>query len=166
MEMSNQINISSHPLSDKEKYTISIGIQELLKKKVIVHSRPDVNKFISDIFTRENKDYNKRMTLNLKMSKRFENYEHSKMESINVINSIQPNVYMASVDLKDAFYFVPIFIDHQKYLKFYFNNLFQFTGMSNGYGPALRVFIKISKAPSPHLWNKGSVVGSFSSLYE
>lgn len=85
MEMSNQINISSHPLSDKEKYTISIGIQELLKKKVIIHSRPDVNKFISDIFTREKKDDIKRMTLNLKMSKRFENYEHSKMESINVI---------------------------------------------------------------------------------
>ena len=68
MEMSNQINISSHPLSDKEKYTISIKIQELLKKKVIIHSRPDVNKFISDIFTRAKKDDNKRMTLNLKMS--------------------------------------------------------------------------------------------------
>ena len=40
------------------------------------------------------------------------------MESIhNVINVIRPNVFMASVDLKDAFFFVPIFKEHQKYLK-------------------------------------------------
>ena len=30
------------------------------------------------------------------------------MESINVINLIKPNVYMTSIDLKDAFSSVPI----------------------------------------------------------
>ena len=68
---------------------------------------------------------------------------------------------MASIDLKDAFFFF------YKYLKFYFNNLFQFTGVSNGCGPALRVFIKISKAPPSHLLSKGqnSVVSVVSVSY-
>ena len=43
----------------------------------------------------------------------------------NVINLIKPNVYMTSVDLKDAFLSVSIHNDHQKFLKFMFGNLFQ-----------------------------------------
>ena len=78
------------------------------------------------------------------------------MESINnVINLIKPNVYMASIDLKDAFFSVPIHYDHQKYLKFIFGNLFQFTSMPNGYGPALRIFTKISKVPFGDLRRQG-----------
>ena len=56
------------------------------------------------------------------------------MESINsVLNIIKPNVYMASIDLKDTFFSVPVHSTHQKYLKFTFDDLFQFTYMSNGY---------------------------------
>ena len=57
------------------------------------------------------------------------------MESINnVIKLIQSNGYMASIDLKDTFFSVPIHNDHQKYLKFIFGNLLQFTFMPNGNG--------------------------------
>ena len=49
------------------------------------------------------------------------------MESINVINLIKLNMHMASKDLKDAFFSVPIYMDHQKELKFLIKNLFQFT---------------------------------------
>ena len=39
---------------------------------------------------------------------------------------------MASIDLKDAYYTVPIFHAHQKYLKFIFNSiLYQYTRMAN-----------------------------------
>ena len=55
------------------------------------------------------------------------------MESINdVINLIKLNMHMASKDLKDAFFSVPIYMDHQKELKFYMC----------GYDPAMRVFKK------------------------
>ena len=78
------------------------------------------------------------------------------MESINNgLNIIRPNVYMASIDLKDAFFSVPIHSTHQKYLKFTFNNLFQFTCMPNGYGSAMRVFTKISKVPFEYLRSLG-----------
>ena len=45
------------------------------------------------------------MILNLKKFKKFVNYKHFKMEFINnIINLIKPDVYMASIDLKDPFF--------------------------------------------------------------
>ena len=155
-ELPTQNSRSSYPLSSKENEVISVEIEKLLKKSVIVYSTPEKGEFISGIFTRDKKDGNKRMILNLKKFNKFVNYKHFKMESINnVINLIKPNVYMASIDLKDAFFSVPIHYDHQKYLKFIFGNLFQFTSMPNGYGPAMRIFTKISKVPFGHLRNQG-----------
>ena len=66
------------------------------------------------------------MILKAKKINKFVNYKDLKMESIhNVINLIKPNVYMTSIDLKDAFLSVSIHNDHQKFLKFMFGNLFQ-----------------------------------------
>ena len=84
---------------------------------------------------------------------KFVSYKHCKMESINVINLIKPNVYMTSIYLKDAF--SSIHNDHPKYLKFMFGNLFQFTSISNGYRPAMRIFTKISRVPFRHLRSQG-----------
>ena len=61
------------------------------------------------------------------------------VESINnVIKLIKPNVYVASIDLKDAFLLVPTQNELQKYIKFILGNLFQFTSMPNGFGPVMR----------------------------
>ena len=60
---------------------------------------------MSGIFTGDKKEGNKRIILNLKKFNKFVNYKHFKMESINnVINLVKLNVYMASIDLKDAFF--------------------------------------------------------------
>ena len=155
-QLPTQNSRSTYPLLTKENEIMSVEIKKLLKKLVIVYSTPDIDEFISGIFTRDKKDANKRMILNLKKFNKFVNYKHFKMESINnVIKLVQPNVYMASIDLKDAFFTVPIHNNHQKYLKFVFGNLFQFTPMSNGYGPAMRIFTKISKVPFGHLRSQG-----------
>ena len=78
------------------------------------------------------------------------------MESVNnLLNIIRANVYMASIDLKDAFFSVPIYSTHQKCFKFTFHDLLQFKCMSNGYGPAISVFTKISKVPFGHWRNLG-----------
>ena len=47
---------------------------------------------------------------------------------------------MTSIGLKDAFFSLFIHTDHQKKLKFLFDNLCQFTCMPNGCGPAMTVF--------------------------
>ena len=78
------------------------------------------------------------------------------METINnVINLIKSNVHMASIDLKDTVFSVPIHKDHHKYLKFIFRNLFQFKSIPNGYGPAMKILSKILKAPFGYSISQG-----------
>ena len=60
-------------------------------------------------------------------------------------------MYITSIDLRDAFFSVPIHNDHLKYLEFIFGNLFQFTSMPHGYGLPMRIFTKTSKVPFGHL---------------
>ena len=147
-ELSCQYRKSNYPLPNKEKEVISIEIKKLLKKKFIVRSTTEYKEFISGIFTRNKIDGTKRMILNVKNFNKLVNCKDFKMESINnVLNIIRPNVYMASIDLKDALFSVPIHPTHQKHLKFTFDDLLQFTCIPNGYGPAMRVFTKISKVP-------------------
>ena len=53
------------------------------------------------------------MMLNLRNFNKFVNYKHFNMESINnVLNIIRPNVFMASNDLNDPLFSVPIHLTH------------------------------------------------------
>ena len=114
-----------------------------------------MNLFLNYIFMRDKKDGNKRMILNLEKFNKFVNYKHFQMESINsAINLIRPNVFIASIDLKDEFLSVPIHKDHQKYFKFISGNLFQLISMPNSYGPT-KIFTKISKVPFGYLRSQG-----------
>ena len=97
---------------------------------------------MSSIFTREEKNGSYRMIFNLKQLKNHVEYEHFKMESLqSILNIIRPNYRMARVDLKDAFYTVPIHPDHQKFLKFKWEeHCYSFRVMPSGYSEAMRVF--------------------------
>ena len=93
------------------------------------------------------------MILNLKQFNTDVTFCHFKTESIKeVIDIVIPNVYMASIDLKDAFYPIPIHPEHHKYLKFVaLSKIYQYTCMSIDYGPAMHIFTKASKVPFSHL---------------
>ena len=104
------------------------------------------NTFVPEVFTRSKKDGSKRMILNLKRLNKFVDYKHFKMESLqNVLELIRPGVYMASIDLKDAFYSVTVHKNHQAYLKFFAEEYLKFVCLPNGYGPAMQIFTKIFK---------------------
>ena len=74
-------------------------------------------------------------------------YKHFKMESIwNAIQLMKPGCYMASVDLKDAYYSVHICMKHQKYLNISWNGtLYKFICFPNGLALAPRKFPKLLK---------------------
>ena len=93
------------------------------------------------------------MILNLKQFNTDVTFCHFKTESIKeVIDIVIPNVYIASIDLKDAFYPIPIHPEHHKYLKFVvLSKIYQYTCMSIDYGPAMHIFTKASKVPFSHL---------------
>ena len=79
------------------------------------------------------------------------------MESLlNVLKSFKRNAWMASVDLKDAFFTVPIHESYQKYFKFeWIDKVYKFLGMPNGYSDAMRIFTKILQLVYANLRQKG-----------
>ena len=97
------------------------------------------------------------MILNLKILNTFMEYNHFKMESIqDVIQVVRPGVYMASIDLKDAFYSIKINPENHQYLQCCFDNkIFGFT-MPNGYGPTMRVLTKKTKPIFANLLPEGT----------
>ena len=70
------------------------------------------------------------------------------MESIrNVISMMQPDCWMASLDLKDAYYSVPIHPKSRRFLKFICpkGNVYKYPTLPNGYRDAARIFTKLLK---------------------
>ena len=102
---------------------------ELSSVGIIVKSSHEPDQFISTVFLREKKDGTFRMILNLKKFNKWVNYNHFKMESIHTCTQLmKPHCFMGSIDLKDAYFSIPIHRDHQKYLKFCWKNtLHKFT---------------------------------------
>ena len=102
--------------------TCHLEIQSLLEKRAIVPCEHENGEYICPIFTTSKKDGSSRMILNLKGLNTFLEYHHFKMESFSTIVSlIKSNCFMSSIDLKDAYYSVPIALERQKYLKFEWN---------------------------------------------
>ena len=62
---------------------------------------------------------------------------------LSILCLIRPNDYMAKIDIKDAYYRIPILEQHQKLLKFIHKNcLYKFTALPNGYTEGPRKFTK------------------------
>ena len=87
------------------------------------------------------------MILNLKKLNASVDATYFKMESIrNIVSMVCRNVWMASVDLKDTFFTIPICEDDIKYLKFLWDGqTLVFLAMPNDYSDAMRIFTKILK---------------------
>ncbi len=87
------------------------------------------------------------MILNPKCLNEFVQYHHFRMDTIwTAVRMMHPGCYMASIDLKDAYYSVSIHKDHQKYLKFVWRGkLYQYTCFPNGLAICLRKFTKMIK---------------------
>lgn len=148
--------------------TCEVEIQNLLTKGVIVPCEHEHGEYISPIFTTPKKDGSSRMILNLKSLNQFIEYRHFKMESFStVVNMVKPNCFMASVDLKDAYYSVPIATEHQKYLKFSWEGqLYKFVCFPNGLAFCPRKFTKLLKPIISHLRQLGHIsVSHIDDLY-
>jgi hypothetical protein len=64
----------------------------------------------------------------------------------STLKLIKPNMWFASVDLRHAYYSVPICKEHRKFLRFEWKNeIYQYTCLPNGIGCAPRLFTKLMK---------------------
>lgn len=142
-------------------------IESLLKKGVVVQSHHEPGEYISPIFVTGKSDGGYRLILNLKKLNKLAEYKKFKMETISTILClIRPNCFMAKVDIKDAYYSIPILEEHQKFLKFLHKSvLYKFTALPNGYTEGPRKFTKALKPPLSNIRKQGvTVAGYFDDL--
>ena len=142
-----------------ERAIINEEIAKLLNKGVVEQTHCVEGDFISTIFVRPKKDGSYRMILNLKTLNEFVSYYHFKMDNIKTaLKLMRPGCFMASVDLKDAYYSVPIATEDRRYLKFEWQgSYFQYTCLPNGLACAPRLFTKILKPVCSHIRSLGHI---------
>ena len=136
-----------YPRGQREFDTIDKEVHKLLRKGVITTCDREQGEYFSSLFTREKKDGTYRTILNLKSLNEDCDTAHFKMESLKqALHMVRPGCFLASIDIKDAFYSVPVNVEHRKFLKFAWDGVFyQFCAMPNGYCDAMRVFTKLLK---------------------
>ena len=90
-------------------------------------------------------------------------YHHFKMDTLwTVVRMMKQNCFMASIDIKDAYYSVPISENDQKYLKFEWNDaIYKFTCFPNGLALCPRKFTKLLKPVYCCLRKKGHISSAY-----
>ena len=158
-----QLNIRPSVFNSAEKPIVQQEIEKLISKGIIVPCLKETNDFVSTIFLRPKKDGTYRTILNLKQFNEFVVYRHFKMDTLeHAIQLMKQGCYMASVDLKDAYYTIPIHPSHQKYLKFLFEGQFyQYTCLPNGLASAPRLFTKVLKPVYATLRSMGHISSAY-----
>ena len=149
-----------YAFSDHEKDKINQEITKLEAKNVIEQCEHTDGEFISNIFVRPKKNGGIRVILDLSDLNEFMLYQHFKMDSIHTaILLIQDNCFLASVDLQDAYYTVPVHESHRKYLRFVWQGvLWQYKVLPNGLSSAPRLFTKLLKPVFSTLRQAGHLV--------
>ena len=149
--------------SPNECHIIDSEIQKLVSKQVISKCDHVDGEVLSPVFTRQKKDGTHRMILNLSRLNSEVSYHHFKMDTLNAaLTLITQNCYMASIDLKDAYYSVPIHNEHKKFLRFLWKGqCFEYNVLPNGLAPGPRWFTKLLKPVFALLRKEGHTSTSF-----
>ena len=138
---------SPHHLNPSQLALVKDEITSLLEKKAIVSVPHHRELFYSNLFLVEKKGGGQRPVINLSSLNAFVRHHHFKMEDLKVVADIlRPQDFMCKIDLKDAYFAVPIHPEHQKLLCFQFQNVtYQFKCLPFGLTSAPRVFTKVLK---------------------
>ncbi|KAJ8917626.1 hypothetical protein NQ315_000109 [Exocentrus adspersus] len=122
-------------------------INHLLQLDAVRVCKAHPDQFLSNIFLASKPNGKKRFILNLKSLNIHIYAPHFKMEDARTASKlIQHGNYAATIDLKDAYYLVPIHKDDRKYLRFYFNcTYYEFTCVAFGLASAPFMFTKLMK---------------------
>ena len=103
------------------------------------------------------------MILNLKKFNNYIDKHKFKMETLNsMLDMVQQNSWMTSVDLSDAYLVIPLLCKHSGYLKFIWRNIvYKYIVMAFGLTSAPRKFTKLLKVLLSWLCRLGHLVSMY-----
>lgn len=131
--------------SEKQKGLFWGAIKSLWEKEVVEISQDCPGQFVSNVFIRPKPNGKVRLILDLAKFNDFVIKEHFKMESLQLaLDLVKRGTSMASIDLQDAYFSIPVAQEFRKYLKFRWDDkLFQFTCLPMGLTCAPKMFTKL-----------------------
>ena len=133
--------------SHDQAQLIRSDVGELLRKGATVELTTPSAGFYSTLFLVPKKDGGQRPVINLKALNQFVRAQHFKMEGIHTLKDLlKPGDWLAKIDLKDAFFTIPIHPGHRRYLRLTFEDrVYQFNCLPFGLSSAPWVFTKTLK---------------------
>lgn len=125
----------------------------------IVTCEPAENQFLSPFFLVPKPNGSKRFILNLKKLNQFVNTSHFKLEDLrSVLKLVFKDYFLCNVDLKDAYFLVPVSDSSRKFLRFKFKGqLYKFTCLPFGLCTAPYVFTQLLKPVLHWLRQRGMI---------
>ena len=133
--------------TEKEEECMQEEIQSMLDKQAISVAGASSESFFSQMFLVPKKDGRQRPVTNFKRLNQSVKTEHFKMEGIHMLKDLlRAGDWMAKIDLKDAYFMIPIAQEDRDFLKFQWKDqTYQFNCLPFGLSSAPWVFTKITR---------------------
>lgn len=148
------------PFSEDDMYS---SMSKLINLGAISPCIEHPGQFVSPVFLTPKSNGSFRFILNLKSLNKFVKAPHFKMEDIRTASKLVSNgAYMATIDLKEAYFLVPIHESYKKYLRFRFDcQLHEFNCLPYGLSSAPYVFTKLLKPLLAFLRGQGHIIVAY-----
>ena len=133
--------------SATEQRIISHEIEILVKMEVLTAVELQHDQFLSNIFLVPKHDWGHRLILDLKYLNDFVEKHHFKMETLKAaLTLVKPYAFFGSLDLRQAYYSLPIHRCSRKFLRFIWNGIiYEYSALANGLSSGPRIFSKLLK---------------------
>lgn len=145
-------------MSLEKQKIVDLEIQALLEKGAIRRVKSLSPSYVSNIFVVPKKDGGFRPIINLKpLNRHYISAPHFRMDTVkDVSHLLRPGDFCASIDLKDAYFHIPVHKKFHRYLRFVWKGkMYEFLVLPFGLCTAPFIFTKVTRLIASFLRSKG-----------